>query len=733
MGYNNIEEVSIAIGSIEETVRLIRKALLPSVWSGKHITRENNPSTYRNVLIKEEIDGEYNFYVSVDTAPEGQESTWEWIQISSTSGTTSGGTKTHIVEIYGDLDDINNPQDGTLAIVRTENSLYFYNTKDNKNEWELLLGGVFSEQDYVVVDNITERDGIINPKHGMLVFVKGKSIEYRWNGNEWIISRYQISGKVSDEAKDYYVSWDGSDETGDGTVGSPWKTLTHTLLNIPSTMKHVQRIYLLSGISDSTYVFDEEINTIINLLTIQKGLRFYCETELVENSDVNFKTNKITKPNNPSALSLSTGVFDEENQYFGYLAGIGANNLRPIGKHGLNDIVFSGSMSGANDLSHGIYRFKSNIIIDELLPIGSDSGSANIIFYNCDVTLNRFRQNTRSKTIFQYSVVRVGNMLETTLSHIDFNHSILLSTNVNNPLLEITDKSPITINNLMMYVIDNNDKPILSNSAAIELNNGILELNSIVLDGFAFAIRTKGNSFVNHSYAKHTLIANDVGALVQICGSGLNWNMGSSDVGKTVEPHSQKLYINGVCYLFSLDSGNNTILKNININFNDGYLSGEILKNPFVTENDGEWKNVNDLIKNRLTPKPKNLIDIERNVSIVFPNSFGNIENMDYVVDWGIGGDEILIGNTTINKSIKIDYTATTDDDIEIGSVYLTNKEDINIETGEYSIYRETVFDDIGLVFKKEIDGNNINLIIENTRDDEEPITLEMDIRRYQI
>jgi hypothetical protein len=70
------------------------------------------------------------------------------------------------------------------------------------------------------------------PEEGWKVYDQTADAEYLYNGTGWIPSNIA--------AANYYVATTGNDTTGDGSVGSPWATLTHALsqlrgMQLPST------------------------------------------------------------------------------------------------------------------------------------------------------------------------------------------------------------------------------------------------------------------------------------------------------------------------------------------------------------------------------------------------------------------------------------------------------------------------------------------------------------------
>lgn len=713
----------ITFNDVENEVKLIRSALSKRLWFKPELDIDVDlPNENPNGVAIKDVGGAYQLYISTNISGD-----WKWELVSSDSSGGTGTTNTIIVETKVELDNITNVDDGTLGIVREENRIYYFNTKDNLNEWEYL--GIEEEsQNYLIVESILDRDNLTNIDVGVLVYVTSINTEYRWDGNEWIVSIYQMNETETTGDEVWYISPDGSDVTGDGTELNPWETLQKCLVTIPRFRKHKTNIYLLAGSSeDYTYTFTPEINELIGKMHIYKAFIFFGDMGVVDDTR---RATGAAKLNNPMALKLDDDdEFDNDNQYLGYYFKDGSNYY-PISAHKKDEVVFSQISAGIIKMRDGIHKAKTKIVFEELLPSSVQPGGAYINYKYLRLHINRGDQNGYGKSQFQQSILTLdqNKSLSTNGFLLRLNNLLIISNNTNAPVLKIDLDSDSNLR--MGYTMIVNTNPSLSRAPAIQLSNSIETIKNTLIEGFAYGIRSNHNTIFGDMYGSHYTVVNNCGALIQLFGSGFQWNSGSDNPNR-----SPGLFLNDVNYLFAINAGTDVKVKNINVNFGDGYLQNELnIIQPFVTSSSRVWGGGNNLSNVNLSLPPKNLIDFERNINIVFPNSFGNIENSEYLVE-NNNEIKILIGKVSLNRSIKIEYNATSMSDIEIGSLYITNKNELGEDSEELNLlYRETVFDDIGLVFKKSIENvDDIFLTIENTRDDEEPITLEMDIRRYQI
>lgn len=704
---------------VEQALNLINAALAPSIWSKASIDKDVTPAANapNAIAIKDLGNGDFEFHLSTQVS-----GVWTWLMIATTVKEEEKPS-TIVIEDVTDLDEIDDPIEGTLAIVKDTITLYVY----IDDEWVQLTGR--ETKDYIIVSTLDDRDEIENPHEGLLVYVTTLKTEYRYVDDSWIIKDFQPNNTVANVAKSWYVSPDGDDVTGDGSEGNPWKSIEKALLSMPSIHKKTQSLNLLAGDNEEyTYTIDHNINKIFEKLTILSAFRFYGEMELITNEYVATAGN--WKPNNPIALYLDDDKeFDEDNQYMGYFFGRDASTWYPIGPHKKDEVVFSQFATGKFGMTHGIWKTKTKIIIDEMLP--SSITGVNINFFYAKVHLNRGNQNAvTSRTQFQRCVVTLKNN-DTLLSQsnkIHFSNSFLIVNNTNNSALRIDDLGIMEISNLMIYNQNN-----ASRAAAIEFENSKKSIDSIVIENFAYAYTILGNSSLHHSYGYHVPVVNNCGALFQIKGSGFQWNKASNEANGFPYP---RMYLNDVNYLFALNAGVETILNNINVNLGDNYLQNELnVFQSFVTSDSREWQGGQNLSNVALSSIPKNLIDHERNLNIVYPGSFGNIETMEVTVQ----PDDyvtIPVAKTTVNKSIKIEYTATRGQDTQVGTLYLTTDKKFNTEDNTYYIYNENVFDDVGIEFAKEpeiyTDDQLINLGIYADDRDENTIEVQMNITRVQ-
>lgn len=516
---------------------------------------------------------------------------------------------------------------------------------------------------------------------------------YKAAGNMYAYKFVQ-SGYNASDLDIYIAPQTGSDETGDGSSGNPYKTLEGALNTFAPIQAGTVKIYYTEN---GTENLTQDILNLFGDINWSNNVKIYGDTAIVRDD---FTATTHSDPDNDwvkQALSDPGGtpMTWAANTYRGYIARMDNSaptyTLAPIGNHGIGELSASsfneGFWAGAILTPEDTLHFPDNA----LYTTNGLTAGRKIKFYYFYITHGS--KSARFTEEFSF----IDCIIKQTTNKVMRNYGGVI-----NDVLFLSDNTNITcmINQngykgdyVNCQVINTNPASTTSGCYAFEFLNTNTTFRRMRIIGFPQVFRTRINTSVGNYYGHYPNQFEDCGVVWSIDGSNNRYIDGESYGQNQI-----KLF--NVNYLFSLNGGD----EDMNYTFEEGKIvnwDDSLEYAVFVPDAGGMWQgNPTALPSER--DKPDRYIDPVKQVSfyvygLIYPE-------IDYGSETLVDNDttDIVIGRKSQNKVIKLTYECERNNQIEFGEVNVINYDD-SLKTSPEFYYG----DEIGLSFAPTVYDND--------------------------
>jgi hypothetical protein len=486
---------------------------------------------------------------------------------------------------------------------------------------------------------------------------------------------YYPSENVDDDqidSLDIYLSTNGSDDNGDGTQLNPYATINKAINSIKNHFIGYPsiNIYFSSGTYDVEQIDLDEISNLYG-----EGEITFNGNKVLVNSGFTAYSSVI---NDPLTYNVSGGTSGSwtTNQYKFYF----------IGMDGFYYPITNNTNSTISTVSEEINLLFTGIYTNDVMfnfngfNLGINIG-IELYFNNIDIhfTNGGIIPQYLSRYFnchFQFCKISSNNAYENDIYKFGVYRSIV--NNVRYDGVDILDT----------YFYNSVVNPNIN----LSIGSNVFEDTSIILD--------HGINISSHGYLK---FINTIDCIIHSFNNMISFI--NNDGGGIISDGSTNLFNCTPQY-----TGSTTP---ININIDDNFFI-TTPTNYFgypLTELCNPNHNRNIYIKNVTYP------EFEYNLVNTLNNS---------------GTTNIVIGNTTQNKSISVDYTITRGNGLRTGSFdILYNSGNVYIGTDEFITNGETNVDVTNIVFDVNLNGNEIRM--ESTLSNDVDATIEYNLKRKLV
>lgn len=523
----------------------------------------------------------------------------------------------------------------------------------------------------------------------ILVYAKSDGKLYR-KGTTGEVEVAEVNNTATASNMVLYVNAaTGSDTTGDGSSGSPWKTLEFALKSIPRLVSVGNiKINFAAGV----YTVTDYCLILLSEFLLYKNLTFVGSLGTVR-SDFTAQT---AVADNPFKRQVVGATFTE-NQYMGYCARhdntAPTYTYSPIGPHGPSDL--SAALHPEGRWTGAIMSYDTQFIFASNKSPKGLFGTAALKFQDCRITpsLNAdFVLSSISVCSIIFSNCRIDtptNYRVRLIGRLSISDCIFLTANTTAHAVSIEDVMESQISSIFIA----HSNPSVSSGNGLQYSQATSFVYRCYIYGFAYGIEFDGNVNLLTKYGHYPNVIENVGCCFRLIHSNARLMFGESY-------GDHKLYLLDVNYVFALQGS----LDGIHFVFDGGRLAGDAspLLGWFVPSTGGTWQG-NATKLTALRSKPERYQDSVRGVSFYYPGLFPEVDKLFATTLANSGSGSIDVGDSTMNDVIEINYRLRRGSLVEKGVIILTGLNDTEIS-------RESYFGPCGITFGKSVSGNTIQL-----------------------
>lgn len=506
--------------------------------------------------------------------------------------------------------------------------------------------------DYIVVANQTERNAIPfeDRKEGLLVVCIDTYGKYQLRdgitNSDWVYVGVYINKTEATENVIYYLnSIIGSDEDGDGSTINPWATINYSLTQTPSilTAGNLTLVCQAGG----TYYIDGITQDLLAEYLINKQLVLQGEMYILRDDF----TAKIADPNGNPYKKISTVTWSSDNEYIGYI--VRHDNYAPDYEYSPmfphNTTNVSTSLNAEGFWAGAIMGIESTLIFSDQKAfkqlVGSSIFKIEYFIVNPGITNKNLAIDNLSAVRLQFEncVINTPNNKSLKLANnIMLYKCIVITSNTDKDAIIIEETNKVQFSHVSIY----NSNPADNSWNSIYIKKSDITFDKVYIYGFAYAIDYRRGSNLSIRYGHYPNIFENIGCVFRITTSNSIFDLGEWY-------GTNKIYIYDCNYLWALQGGTDRLY----FVFPENRLVGDSIPNiqAFVPTTGGAWQG-NPTLLTSLRNKPISYIDPLRQVSFYYKELYPEIEINQSKILTDNTTTDIIIGDTTQNKAIKINY-----------------------------------------------------------------------------